>query len=41
MNRQKEGKGFYKQNEESIPSVREDLMADYQAIADHHSKEIV
>ena len=40
-NWQKEGKGFYKLNEESIASVREDLTANYQALADHHSEEIV
>ena len=40
-NRQKEGMGFYKLNEESIATVREDLAADYQTLADHHSKEVV
>ena len=40
-NRQKEGKGFYKSNDESITSIREDLRADYQALADHHFEEIV
>ena len=40
-NRVKEAKGFYKLNEESIASVREDLEADYQALADHHSEEVV
>ena len=37
----KEGKGFYKLNDESIAAVREDLAADYQALADHHSEEVI
>ena len=37
----KEGKGFYKLNEESIAPVREDLVADYQALDDHQSEEVV
>ena len=32
-NRLKDGKGFYKLNEESIAIVREDLTQDYQALA--------
>ena len=40
-NRLKEGKGFYKLNEESIASVREDLATNYQALADHPSEEVV
>ena len=36
-----EGKGFYKLNEESIASVREDLATNYQALADHPSEEVV
>ena len=41
QNRLKEGKGFYKLNEESIALVRDNLEVDYQALADHHSEEIV
>ena len=37
----KEGKGFYKLNDESIAAVREDLAADYQALANHHSEEVI
>ena len=40
-NRQKEGKGFYKPNEESIAMVLEDLAKDYQTLIDHHFEEIV
>ena len=40
-NQQKDGKGFYKLNEESIDTVCEDLTQDYQALDDRHSKEIV
>ena len=40
-NGQKEGKGFHKLNEESVASVRENLTADYQVVADHHSKKIM
>ena len=40
-NRLKEGKGFYKLNEESISLVHEDLMADYQTLAEHHFEEVV
>ena len=39
-NRQKDGKGFYKLNEESIATICENLMQEYQALADRHSKEI-
>ena len=34
-------RGFYKLSEESIATVREDLTQDYQALADHHTEEIV
>ena len=37
----KAGKGFFKLNNESIVVVREDLAADYQALADRHSEEVV
>ena len=37
----KEGKGFFKLNEDSIATVREDLAADYKALAYHHSEEVV
>ena len=40
-NRTKEGKGFFKLNNESIAAVREDLAVDYQALADRHSEEVV
>ena len=40
-NRTKEGKGFFKLNNDSIAAVREDLAADYQALADRHSEEVV
>ena len=40
-NRKKEGKGFYKLDEESIATVREDLVKDYQALIHHHAEEIV
>ena len=40
-NRTKEGKGFLKLNDESIATVREDLAADYQTLADRHSEEVV
>ena len=36
----KVGKGFFKLNNESIAAVREDLAADYQALADQHSEEV-
>ena len=39
-NRRKEGKGFYKLNEESIAAVEEDLTQDYHVLADRHSEEI-
>ena len=40
-NRQKEGNGFYKQNEEIITMVHKDLVQEYQALADdHHLEEI-
>ena len=37
----KAGKGFFKVNNESIAEVREDLVADYQALVDRHSEEVV
>ena len=40
-NRRNKGKHFYKLDEESIATVWEDLAKDYQALADHHSEEIV
>ena len=40
-NRMKEDKGFNEHNEESIAAVCEDLAVDYQALADHHSEEVV
>ena len=40
-NRTKAGKGFFKLNNESIATVREDLAADYQTLADRHSEEVV
>ena len=40
-NRTKAGKGFFKLSNESIAAVREDLAADYQALADRHSEEVV
>ena len=40
-NRTKAGKGFFKLNNESIATVREDLTADYQAVVDRHSEEVV
>ena len=40
-NRLKASKGFYKLHEESIASICEDLEAEYQALADHHSEEVV
>ena len=40
-NRTKPGKGFFKLDNESIAAIHEDLAADYQALADRHSKEVV
>ena len=40
-NRTKSGQGFFKLSNESIAAVREDLAADYQALADRHSDEVV
>ena len=40
-NRTKEGESFFKLNSDSIATIREDLAADYQAIAVRHSKEVV
>ena len=37
----KEGKGFYKLNEDSIAADREDMAADYQTLVEHHLEEIV
>ena len=37
----KAGQGFFKLNNDSIAAVREDLAADYQALVDHHSEEVV
>mgnify|MGYP000494644238 FL=1 len=39
-NRRKDGRGFYKLNEESIAAVREDLAQDYRTLADQHSEEL-
>ena len=39
-NRRKEGRGFYKLNDESIADVRTELARDYQALADQHSEEL-
>ena len=39
-NRRKDGRGFYKLNEESIVAVREDLAQDYRTLADQHSEEL-
>ena len=39
-NRAKEGKGFFKLNDDSIATVREDLAKDYQALADQHLEEV-
>ena len=36
-----EGKGFFKLNEDSIPAIREVLAADYKALENHHSDEVV
>ena len=38
-NRRKEGRGFYKLNEESIAAVREDLTQHYRMLADQHFDE--
>ena len=39
-NRRKEGRGFYKLNDESIADVRTELARDYQALTDQHSEEL-
>ena len=39
-NRAKEGKGFFKLNNDSIATVREDLAKDYQALADQQLEEV-
>ena len=39
-NQTKEGKGFFKLNDESIATVREDLATNYQALPDHHLEEV-
>ena len=39
-NWRKDGRGFYKLNEESIAVVREDLAQDYRTLADQHSEEL-
>ena len=39
-NRTKQGKGFFKLNNESIVAVRKDLAADDQALAYCHSEEV-
>ena len=39
-NRRKEGRGFYKLNEESVTAMREDLAQDYRTLADQHSEEL-
>ena len=40
-NRTKAGKGFFKLNDRSIASVREDLAANYKALADQHAEEVM
>ena len=40
-NRVKEGKGFFKLNNDSIATVREDLAKDYQALADQQLEEVM
>ena len=40
-NRMKEGKGFFKLNNDSIAAVCEDLAAHYQALADRHFEEVL
>ena len=40
-NQTKEGKCFFKINNDSIAAVREDLAAKYQDLADHHLEEVV
>ena len=37
----KEGKGFYKLNEDNITAVCKELVVDYKTLVDHHSKEVV
>ena len=37
----KEGKGFYKLNEDNITVDYEDLAADYKTLVDHHFEEVV
>ena len=37
-NRKKEGKGFFKLNEDKITAVREDLVTDYKALVNPHSE---
>ena len=39
-NRAKEGKGFFKLNDDNITSVRESLAKDYQVLADQHLEEV-
>ena len=39
-NRKKEGKGFYKLNDEGVAAIREDLVEDYRALAEQHSEEL-
>ena len=40
-NRTKAGKRFFKLNNGSISAIREDLVADYQALSDRHSEDVV
>ena len=39
-NRRKEGKGFYKMDDNNIQMIREDLTEDFHALADAHTKAI-
>ena len=39
-NRKKEGRGFYKLNDETVATVREDLAKDYRELAEQHSEEL-
>ena len=39
-NRHKDEKGLYKLDEESIATVLNDLMQDYQTLANRHSEEM-
>ena len=39
-NRQKEGHGFYKMDENNIQLLREDLTEEFSSLAQTHSKEV-